>query len=154
MKYEFSIMTQEQAENIAFNWHYESEYSFYDMEADKEDFDEFLNPGTRGNSMFAVTSGDELIAFFSMIKVSNHTFDIELGMRPDLTGRGKGGGFLKAAMEFVKAEYEAGKLTLSVAKFNQRAIKAYRKMGFIDGETFMQDTNGSTFEFLKMEYEY
>ena len=37
-------MTQEQAEEIAFNWHYDAEYSFYDMEADKEDLVEFLDP--------------------------------------------------------------------------------------------------------------
>lgn len=31
MTYQFRIMTQEQVENIAFNWHYNGEYSFYDM---------------------------------------------------------------------------------------------------------------------------
>jgi len=29
-----------------------------------------------------------------------------------------------------------------VATFNQRAIKLYRKVGFKDAETIMQDTNG------------
>jgi ribosomal-protein-alanine N-acetyltransferase len=153
MEYKFSIMTQKQAEDIAFNWHYDGEYSFYDMEADKEDLDEFLNPETRGNSMFAVTNDGELIAFFSVNKVADTTFDIGLGMRPNLTGRGKGLEFLKAAVDFVKSEYETEKITLSVATFNQRAIKVYRKIGFKDVGTFMQDTNGNTFEFLKMEYE-
>ncbi|WP_099159148.1 GNAT family N-acetyltransferase [Virgibacillus ndiopensis] len=153
MTYKFRIMTQEQAENIAFNWHYDNEYSFYDMEADREDLKEFLNPGTRGNSMFAVTKDDELVAFFSVNKVADKTFDIGLGMRPDLTGRGMGLEFLKEAMNLVQSEYEPKKITLSVAAFNQRAIKLYRKFGFKDIGTFMQDTNGSTFEFLKMEYE-
>ncbi len=31
MVYEFSVITQEQAENIAFNWHYNGEYSFYNI---------------------------------------------------------------------------------------------------------------------------
>ncbi len=31
----FTSMTQEQAEQIAYNWHYDGEYSFYDMDADK-----------------------------------------------------------------------------------------------------------------------
>jgi [ribosomal protein S18]-alanine N-acetyltransferase len=44
MTYELHVMTQEQAEEIAFNWHYDGEYSFYDMEADQEDLEEFLNP--------------------------------------------------------------------------------------------------------------
>lgn len=35
----------------------------------------------------------------------------------------------------------------------QRDIKAYEKVGFEEVKTFMQDTNGSSFEFLKMIYE-
>lgn len=53
MSYCFRPITQEQAEDIAYNWHYEGDYSFYDMEADQEDLQAFLNPYTRGN-IFAV----------------------------------------------------------------------------------------------------
>ncbi|CAI9387564.1 Mycothiol acetyltransferase [Bacillus sp. T2.9-1] len=152
MAYEFSVMTQEQAENIAFNWHYDGEYSFYDMEADEEDLDlaEFLNPEKRGNSTFAVTKENKLVGFFTFSKVADGTFDIGLGMRPDLTGKGKGKEFLRAGISFIQSEFKPEKITLSVATFNQRAIKLYRKVGFRDVETFMQDTNGSTYEFLKM----
>ncbi len=153
MTYKFDIMTQAQAEEIAFNWHYDGEYSFYDMEADKEDLEEFLDPETRGNSKYAVFNNSELIGFFSVNKVDDKTFDIGLGMRPDLTGKGNGLGFLKSGLEFVKNEYKPEKITLSVATFNQRAIKVYRNLGFKDVNTFMQDTNGSTYEFLKMEYQ-
>ena len=154
MAYEFSVMTQEQAENIAFNWHYDGEYSFYNMEADKEDLAEFLNLEERGNSTFAVTKEYELVAFFSFSQVADRTFDISLGMRPDLTGKGNGMTFLRASINFIQSEFKPEKITLSVATFNQRAIKSYRKLGFKDVETFIQDTNGSTFEFLKMEYKY
>ncbi|MDG5473724.1 GNAT family protein [Jeotgalibacillus sp. ET6] len=153
MTYKFDIMTQTQAEEIAFNWHYEGEYSFYDMEADQEDLEEFLDPETRGNSKYAVFNNNELIGFFSVNKVDDITFDIGLGMRPDLTGKGNGLEFLKSSLEFVKNEYKPKKLTLSVATFNQRAIKVYRNLGFKDGITFIQDTNGSTYEFLRMEYQ-
>lgn len=153
MAYIFTIMTQEQADNIAFNWHYDGEYSFYDMEADQEDLDEFLNPEKRGESTFAVTKEHELVAFLSVNKVSDGTFEIGLGMKPGLTGKGNGKEFVKKAIAFIKSDFEAEKITLSVATFNQRAIKLYRKVGFKDVETFMQDTNGSTFEFLKMEYD-
>ncbi|MCD5324400.1 MULTISPECIES: GNAT family N-acetyltransferase [Pontibacillus] len=152
MAYNFSILTQEQAEDIAFNWHYDGEYSFYDMEADKEDLDEFLNPEERGNSTFAVTKENELVAFFSFSEVADGTFDIGLGMRPDLTGKGNGLEFLRAGINFIQTEYKPEKVTLSVATFNQRAIKLYKRIGFKDVEIFSQDTNGSTFEFLKMEY--
>ncbi|MDL4842119.1 GNAT family N-acetyltransferase [Aquibacillus rhizosphaerae] len=152
MTYEFRVLTQEQAEDIAFNWHYDGDYSFYDLEADKEDLDEFLNPEERGSSTFAVIKENELVAFFSISEVTDRTCDIGLGMRPDLTGKGNGMKFLGSSINFIKTEYNPEKITLSVATFNLRAIKLYRKVGFKDVETFLQYTNNSTFEFLKMEY--
>ena len=41
MAYTYTVMTQEEAEEIAYNWHYEGKYSFYDIEADEEDLAEF-----------------------------------------------------------------------------------------------------------------
>ena len=73
-------------------------------------------------------------------------------MRPDLTGKGNGREFLTTAMELIASKFKPELITLSVATFNQRAIRVYRKSGFKDAEIFMQDTNGSTYEFLKMEY--
>ncbi len=153
MTYQFEVMTQEQAEDISYKWHYDGEYSFYDMEADEEDLQEFVDPELRGDSKFAVMEDRDLIGFFSVTKVVDLTYDIGLGMRPDLTNKGKGLEFIKAGLAFIIKKYNPSKITLSVATFNQRAINVYRKLGFHDVKTFMQDTNGSTFEFLKMEYE-
>lgn len=153
MTYKFEIMTQEQAEDIAHYWHYDGEYSFYDMQADEGDLAEFLNPETRGNTMFAVLKEDEIIGFFSVRKVADFIYDISLGMRPDLTGHGKGKEFLNTGIDFVQSRFNVDKITLSVATFNERAIKVYRKVGFKDIETFMQNTNGCTYEFLRMAYE-
>lgn len=124
------------------------------MEADEEDLAEFLNQNKRGNSIYAVTKGNKLVGFFSMSKIVDRTFDVGLGMRPDLTGKGKGIEFLRKGIMFIQSEFKPEKITLSVATFNQRAMKAYRKVGFLDRKTFKQDTNGSTFEFLQMEYEW
>lgn len=153
MMYKFEMMTQEQAEEIAHNWHYDGEYSFYDMEEDEEDLEEFLDRKARGNSIFAVMMDDELIGFFSESQAAANVCDIGLGMRPDLTGNGRGTEFLHAGMDFVKSRFTVDKIMLSVATFNQRAIKVYRKVGFKDIDTFMQDTNGITYEFLRMVYE-
>jgi ribosomal-protein-alanine N-acetyltransferase len=103
--------------------------------------------------MFAVLKEDEIIGFFSVSKVAANIYDIGLGMRPDLTGDGRGLEFLKAGIDFVQSRFTPDKITLSVATFNQRAIKVYRKVGFKDIDTFMQNTNGSIYVFLKMAYE-
>lgn len=152
MGYKFEMMTQEQAEEIAFNWHYEAEYSFYDMDADKDDLVEFLDPQKRGDSNFVVTQDNDIIGFFSFNKVAIHTIDIGLGMRPNLIGNGNGLEFIRAGLEFAISKYAPRKITLSVATFNQRAIKVYRKIGFEEVDTFMQDTNGDRFEFVEMAY--
>ncbi len=52
MEYTYTVMTQEEAEEIAYNWHYEGKYSFYDIEADEEDLAEFLQDESRGLYIF------------------------------------------------------------------------------------------------------
>jgi|SRR5699024_1042388 len=152
MDYIFGQMSQEQAENIASSWHYEEKYSFYDMDADEEDLIEFLGPKKRKDSHFIVKQNGEEIGFFCFTD-KDGVIDIGLGMRPDLTGQGFGSEFLKAGIRFAISKFNPEEITLSVATFNERAIKVYKKIGFESVETFMQDTNGSRFEFLKMKYE-
>lgn len=60
MVYAFSEMSQEQAENIASNWHYEGEYSFYDIVQMKEMQPEFLDPKKRKGSHYMVKKGEEV----------------------------------------------------------------------------------------------
>ncbi|GGB46173.1 hypothetical protein GCM10011409_24680 [Lentibacillus populi] len=64
MGFDFKLMTQKQAEIIAYQWHYDGIYSFYDMESDEEDLEEFLDQDKRGESVFAVQKGNDLIGFF------------------------------------------------------------------------------------------
>ncbi|WOV83700.1 GNAT family protein [Sporosarcina jeotgali] len=152
MNFIFSKMSQQQAENIASNWHYEDEYSFYDVDADEEDLIEFLDPKQREDIYYIVREDDEEIGFFSFDYKAG-AVDIGLGMQPELTGRGLGLEFFKAGLKFAISQFTPNEITLSVATFNDRAIKVYKKAGFEPGETFMQDTNGSRFEFLKMKYD-
>ncbi|WP_203246719.1 GNAT family N-acetyltransferase [Sporosarcina beigongshangi] len=152
MDYQFKTMTQEQAEDIAYNWHYDGDYSFYDMEADQEDLVEFLDPEKRGNATFIVMKEHTMIGFFSFNQVEDNRIDMGLGMRPDLTGGGEGLAFVKAGLVFAESTFAPDKITLSVATFNKRAIKVYEKAGFEVGTTFMQETNGSRYEFLEMSF--
>lgn len=40
-------LSQRNAEDIAKNWHYEGNYSFYDMKNDMEDYEEIISPKLR-----------------------------------------------------------------------------------------------------------
>ncbi|MCC2248479.1 GNAT family N-acetyltransferase [Virgibacillus sp. AGTR] len=150
MHYSFKPMTQEQAEIIAYEWHYDGEYRFYNMEEDQEDLQEFLNPERRQGSHFIVhDEKNELVGFFTY-HCGDHKVEIGLGMKPELTGLGLGLSFLQAGIQFAEKKYICQRLTLSVASFNQRAIKVYKKAGFQTVESFTQHTNGSNYEFIKM----
>lgn len=152
MSYQFNILTQQQAETIAFTWHYEGKYSFYDMEADQEDLAEFLDMDKRKDSAYAVIKDQALVGFITVNRVDDQTVDLGLGMKPNLTGKGLGRDFLTEIMAFIQLTYKPSFVTLAVAAFNQRAINLYLAYGFQKVELFMQATNGSHFEFLKMRY--
>ena len=152
MDYIFQAMTQAQAEDIAASWRYQKEYAFYDMDADPEDLEEFLDPQKREGVYFVVLSQNEIIGFYSFQRPDKDTVDIGLGMKPELTGKGKGAAFLAAGLQFVDTKYRPKNITLSVAAFNKRAINLYEKLGFRKVESFVQVTNGGQYEFVKMVY--
>ncbi|MED4585234.1 GNAT family protein [Brevibacillus choshinensis] len=63
-------------------------------------------------------------------------WDIGLGMKPELTGQGFGQAFLKWGIDFALQHYSPSQLRLSVAAFNQRAIRQYSKVGFREVGSF------------------
>jgi ribosomal-protein-alanine N-acetyltransferase len=71
---------------------------------------------------------------------------VGLGLRPDLTGRGLGLGFLLAGLEFARRRFAPDSFRLSVATFNERA-------GFQWVEVFTHHTNGGEHPFLLMTRE-
>lgn len=148
---EIRKMNQHEAIEIS-NWHYEGVYKFYNLEEDLEDFDEFMNEETR-QTTFSVYEDSKLIGFFSYQKI-DHEISIGLGLKPELTGKGKGEGFLNHIIEFIKSNLLFESITLEVACFNERAIKAYQKVGFIPINVYKQKTNGSVYDYLHMEYKF
>lgn len=151
MTHQFAVLTQAQAEIIAYTWHYEGDYAFYDMEADKDDLAEFIDAEQRGQSVFSITSDDELVGFVSVAQPDAETVDIGLGMKPGLTGNGNGRAFVTSILDFVKATYGPYRITLSVAAFNVRAIRVYEACGFTQTGSFQQPTNGSVYDFVRMQ---
>ncbi len=145
----FKPMDEGAARAIA-GWHYEGMYAFYDMEQDAEDLAELLDPRSRADHYYAVTGerGD-LVGFFSFEREADAVV-IGLGLRPDLTGQGRGQAFLQAGLKFARGTYGPTAFRLSVASFNQRAIRVYHKAGFLDAGVFMNETNGGEYEFLRM----
>lgn len=149
MTYTYLPLTQHQAEQIAYDWQYEGDFAFYDMPNDQEDLAEFLDPDKRKEHYYAVMDETQLIGFF-VFEPGQGSLELALGMRPDLTGRGNGTAFLESGLAFAIKQYQPRHIELAVATFNERAIRLYTKSGFEPIERFQQETNGGSFEFVKM----
>ncbi|QBD83715.1 GNAT family N-acetyltransferase [Ktedonosporobacter rubrisoli] len=151
MHFIFKPMNDDEARTIA-AWHYEPPYDFYDMNKDLEDLKELLDACKRTDAYFSVINeNDELIGFFTFSpQPEQNLLEIELGLRPDLTGKGLGSAFLEAGLTFARDAFAPASFALSVATFNKRAIRTYLHAGFRPRDIFMQQTNGSQFEFLRM----
>jgi ribosomal-protein-alanine N-acetyltransferase len=148
--FHFTQLSQEDAEAIA-EWRYPEPFAFYDWCADVDDLRELLDPSLRGEAYWAVKDdAGELVGHFSFKPKDQVTVEIGLGLRPDLTGRGLGGSFLAAGLEFARGQFAPERFVLSVATFNQRAIKVYERAGFAHGRVYMHSTAGREWEFLEM----
>ena len=93
---------------------------------------------------------DELVGYFTF-KPEEFGLELGLGLRPELTGLGLGASFVNAGLEFAKSRFSPKVVQLRVAAFNERAIKVYGRIGFIEVERFLHPTNGGEFDFVRME---
>jgi RimJ/RimL family protein N-acetyltransferase len=59
-----------------------------------------------------------------------------LGVRPDLTGQGRGSTYTTAVCNFAVQTFAPTKLRVTIAEFNQRAQHAWAKAGFVQSYAF------------------
>jgi len=149
MHFNFLPMNETHAQAIA-AWHYEGIYSFYDMRQDPEDLAELLDPSNWKDKYFAVLDENSTLAGFFSFDKEEDALVIGLGLCPDCTGRGLGQAFMEAGLAFAVQRFGPTAFRLSVAAFNRRAIRLYEKVGFKPDGTFMNETNGGQYEFLRM----
>jgi ribosomal-protein-alanine N-acetyltransferase len=145
----FRVMTQEDAVEVS-GWRYAPPYDFYDATADAGDLAELLDPELRaGNYLAAIDCGGAVVGFAQLV-ADGGTVDVGLGLRPELTGRGLGAGFLEAVLVEARSRHAPERLTLSVASFNRRAIVVYERAGFAEVARRQHATNGGVHEFVMM----
>lgn len=70
------------------------------------------------------------------------------GLRPDLTGRGLGAEIMRAGLDFGLEVYHTPAFRVTVAAFNQRALKTCEKVGYRRVSTFFSAPNGTDFVIL------
>jgi [ribosomal protein S18]-alanine N-acetyltransferase len=142
----------------ALSWEYHVPYDFYNTEVSSESLQEMLD-----GSYFAVVNDEnKLIGFFCIGKsaqvpagkqVDAYTkdyIDFGLGMKPDLTGKGNGYKFCSFILDSIQNKYNNKPIRLTVAKFNNRAIHLYEKLGFVKEKEF--STSRSDFMTMVKEH--
>jgi [ribosomal protein S18]-alanine N-acetyltransferase len=144
--YVFRPMNDEEAREIS-GWSYDPPYDFYEATSDPDDLAELLDPERRREGAYYAAFGERgaLVGFFQFEK-KGRIIEVGLGLRPDLTGRKLGLGFMLAGLEFARRHFSPTGFRLSVATFNERA-------GFRRGEVFTHHTNGGDHPFLSMTRE-
>lgn len=147
MKLEIKSMDEEIARQIL-SWRYDSPYNFYNNENTPEQIRDLLE-----NDYSAIVDRNgELVGFFCVgssaqvpvgVKFGAYNedlVDIGLGMAPVLIGQRNGFNFFAFILETIKEIYGSAPLRLTVATFNQRAIRLYEKFGFVKGIMFTTDS--------------
>lgn len=159
-RYHFYPMTKDRALQIS-KWQYEYPYSLYDMDSNEDSILELMN----GEYYYALDEHDDLFGFICVggsarvpggyaagIYTDLRKLDMGLGLKPDLTGNGKGRGFLSEVLSFLNNLFSGREYQLVVAAFNERAIRVYERMGFVKETHFLSKYEEKELEFISMSY--
>ncbi len=143
--------TQGHAREVA-RWRYEPPYDFYDLASDPEDEAAMRDSARAGHYRAVLEDGQERLDAFWYFDWHSDVVEVGIGLRPALTGRGRGESFLRAQLAFAAAEWAPGTLRLFVAAWNERAIRLYERLGFreVARETRRFELVGEH-EFIQME---
>jgi RimJ/RimL family protein N-acetyltransferase len=137
-------------------WRYPPPYDVYNASADRIDADvkALLDPE---NSYYLVCdSAGTVLAYCCYgpdARVPGGDYradalDVGLGVRPDLTGRGQGSRHVSAVLQFGHTIFGPTACRVTVARFNGRALRVWRKAGFQQVQTFRRKTDGMPFVVL------
>lgn len=159
-RYHFHLMTKDRALQIS-KWQYEYPYSLYDMDSSEDSILELMN----GEYYYALDEHDDLIGFICVggsarvpggyaagIYTDLRKLDIGLGLKPDLTGNGRGQEFLSEVLSFLNNQFSGREYQLVVAAFNERAIRVYERIGFVKETHFLSKYEEKELEFISMSY--
>jgi ribosomal-protein-alanine N-acetyltransferase len=138
-------------------WVYDASYAVYNMAGDdpQEAVAFFSDPA---NGYFAIVAevpatGPEFLGFCNFGEdarvpggdYSKDAVDIGMGMRPDLTGRGRGATHAAAVFAFAQERYPEQTQRVTIAAFNGRAQRLCQKFGFRIVERFAHARDGRPF---------
>lgn len=147
----FHLMDESSVRAIL-NWQYEPPYDLYNnSEEDASLLQHLLHP--QNNFYKIVDENSELVGYCSFGQDGQVTdgdyrddaLDIGMGVRPDLTGRGKGFEYANAVLEFAESKLSPKAFRVTIAAFNKRALRLWQKLKFEHQQSFERKSDGMQF---------
>lgn len=167
MRFTFTPMTKADAREIL-SWRYDEPYAVYNMANEEGDNSELLDP--RSPHFAGHDESGELAGFISFgtsAEVTDYpvpalyrdddvkrqgVLSVGLGLRPDLTGQGRGIGlaFVNSGLDFAREQFHPRVFRLYVLTFNERAIRVYERAGFQRIQTLHVHNIHGELDFVEM----
>ena len=138
--------------NEVATWHYDPPYDFYDLASDPGDAAEMRDSAHAEHYRAVLADGDERLDAFWYFDWHANVVEVGIGLRPDLTSRGRGASFLRVQLGYATDRWAPASFRLFVAAWNERAIRLYERLGFraVSREKRRFELVGEH-EFLRME---
>lgn len=132
------------------SWQYEPPYDFYNNSEEDTTLQHLLDPQ---NNFYGIFESSELVAYCSFGQdgqvaggdYRDQALDIGMGIRPNLTGRGKGIEYVNAILEFADTLFKPKVFRVTLAVFNKRALRVWQKLGFEHQQSFERRSDGMQF---------
>ena len=151
MNFDIRMITEGDANEIA-TWRYEPPYDLYNLSYFDIPF--LLDPENRYYAVY--DQADDLIGFGCFgaearvpggdyRQTEPRVLDVGVGLRPDLVGRGLGGVFVDAVLQYGIEEFRPERLRVTVATFNERSLNVFQKLGFLETHGFVREGDGMAF---------
>ena len=134
-------------------WQYEPPYDVYNCPPEEVGNAVQYNIDPANNIYAMFDQSKEMIGYCSYGKdarvpggdYSEEALDIGLMIKPELTGQGMGTDFARDVIHNGSRLFGPGKMRVTIAAFNRRAIRTWEKNGFQPIQTFKRDGDGMEF---------
>ena len=144
-EYSISPLSEENAREIT-TWQYDPPYDLYDLGL--EDMAGLLNPDYCYHQVmdpkgilvgFCCFGLDAQVPGGDYQQNESVVLDIGVGLRPDLTGQGRGTTFVGDILDYGYATYRPEVFRATIASFNQRSLTTFQMLGFVIQGSFKRE---------------
>ncbi len=146
-----NILTENEKNEIC-NWKYDGKYAIYNLKPQTElinNKEGIYNPDNAEN-YYAFYENDLFVGYINMVE-RNNKFSIGIAVKPELCSKGYGRQMLTICSEIAGNITPGKPLGLQVRTWNKRAVRCYKKAGFVpDGQPYILTTPSGEGEFVRM----